>query len=637
MIDILNESTAVVDDFSELKTVLEGTGDDYGRITTVYCRSNISQTAAPITVPLSKPEVVIDGTYENNRASYTTVNNSSVNYITTENPGTEKQTMAVTMQNMDITGNNFYGAMASPDQANYTNVTFTYNNVIYTGAQANFHRYGTVKYLDCIMNIDYHEVAECGRAIIGGNTRITHTMAGYSSFWMPHSTEDQYFKILPGANVTITAEYAALYIQAGAEFILEENAALVLNAKGGISYSTAAFSNFSIGESATLVCTQTAAPLDTVYIKGRLSIQSGTNVYFENVYTNTSVFNVSASSHIVIEQPDSLIMRSSSKRLFTFTGTSDLDLTGGQLNLWLTAPNAADPGGFADPPTYSWRKSTLPDQSVPAAYVRGSTTNTVFTPDADGTNLTEEELSGKTLSNLLLYNSYVFSMGALPLWVNPIADDGWPIFGKTFPQASLQVEYTVDTMVTKSGNSDGDGNFSIDTDSAVPLDTLIKVTANLPFLLSSVQMHTVPVGGITLVEAPEKMVFDIEKKASVSPLRIKRGEDGWCLIVSDSRARSTAWRLYVSIDGHMSSFSPQGDVKHTLPDALIFVNKEGEAITLSGQPTLVWEGRENDGDLTKQWSVKWADDKGILLTSCSNSFWSGERYTAGLSWHLEAD
>ncbi|MDR2931627.1 MAG: hypothetical protein LBV27_00820, partial [Oscillospiraceae bacterium] len=257
MITILeNPAEATVETFAELKTAVEDTTGDYKAITTVYLTQDMTHANAAVTVPLSKPAVVIDGTYGGVRHQFTTYSNSLSYLITTANPGTGKQAMDVTMRHMDIIGNNYYGAMGAADSNNFFNVTLTYEDVNYTGAQTMYNRYGAVRYIGGSYDINYHEVAECGRVTLGGNLTINHTMASYSSFWMNYNASDQYFRVLEGADVTITAAYAVVYISTGAQFIVEDNARLVIEAPLGIAFNTAAYAAFTIGQGAYFKCTQ---------------------------------------------------------------------------------------------------------------------------------------------------------------------------------------------------------------------------------------------------------------------------------------------------------------------------------------------------------------------------------------------
>lgn len=631
MIEILSPTAAVVDSFADLKTVTEGTGGDYGTITTVYFSADITQTALPLTVPLSKPDFVIDGTYEGVRHTYTTTGDSSVNFVTTANPGIGKPVLHVTMQHMNITGKNYYGAMGSADNSNYLNVVFTYSDVDYTGAQANYHRYGTVEYLDCRMDISRDEVAECGRVILGGETTITHTTGGYSSFWMTLDTTSQYFRVLAGAKVSITAKYGVIYVSAGAEFIMEDGASLTISSPYGMSYSANAFKTFEIGAGATFDCRQTIELQPMINLKGTMTVKENANIFLQKTAGTNPIISASSST-VSIQSPERFVMLSSTGNAMLLSGTTHLDMQGMQINYWGTANSAADPGGFTDFPTYSWRKTPAADQSAEDAYIRGNAVTGSFTADADGTNLSDEELSGRPLTGFILNKSYGCSIGNLPLLVDYITADGWPVTGTTDAGAAVKVSYDTITLSDTAGPT---GDFRMDPGTTIPLDTDVTISVNRPYLLRSHTTSVVDPGALTLVDPPARILFSLANKVSLDPLRYGRVEDSWTLTVTDSRARSTPWQLYASIDADLTSYTESGEAKCTLPGSLLFVNSDYESIQLGTTALPVWEGEANRGDLTKEWQLTWDADAGFLLGLSTNPFCSGDTYTADITWDLQ--
>ena len=646
MVTILEDLvSAVVDTFVDMKTVLEDAVGVYKDITTVYLNSDIVQPANYIRIPLSKPNVVIDGTYNGIRRVYTTTGNSATNYITYAAVGTDRPMLHATMQHIDIVGNNYYGALAASDSANNLNITLTYLDVIYTGSQCCYNRYGTVQILDCSMDISGHEITECGRAELGGKVVINHTMAAYSAFWMYYNVPDtdgnssQYIKVLEGADVTLTSIFAAFYIQPGARLIVENNAKLIINSAGGIAYDTSSFSSVSVGDGATLACTQTTDRYALLYVNGEMSVGENAEVSLVKTSNNYPVINFSSSSTLSVQSPHSFLLRNNVAGVVTFGGTCRLELAGGQMNFWSQTPKTDDPGGFTDAPAYSWRKTANENQTVSETFIMGSSTNTVFTPDSDGTNLDSTELDGKPLSGLLLNKAFVFAIGNLPLWVNPVADDGWPVFGTTASEGKLQVVYeTEDSNYTDSGQADNDGDFSVPTSAgSLALGATVTVTANLPFLLTTWVTTVLPVGDIEIVNTTSQLILDYNKPVSQNPKAYGRETDNWSLVVADSRARSTTWKLYATTEHDMYSLNEAGEVKHTLPGALVFVDDSAEMIPIGQTPVLVWSGSANNGNVNSTTTISWDSDKGILLTKSTEPVWAKERYSADITWQFETD
>ena len=637
--------SAVADTFADMKTVLEDDTGIYKDITTVYMGSDIAQPADYIRIPLSKPNVVIDGTYNGIRRTYTTTVNSAANFITYGTVGADKPILHATMQHVDIVGNNYYGAMGASDSANNLNLTLTYLDVNYRGSQACYNRYGTVRFIDSILNIDNHEITECGRAELGGKVVINHTMASYSSFWMYYNVADaggassQYIKVLEGADVSLTSLFAAFYIQPGARLIVEDNARLIINAAGGIAYNTSAFSSVSVGEGATLDCTQTIDRYALLYVDGEMSVEQGAVVSLVKSAGTYPVIALSTASTLSVQSPDFFLLRNNVAGAVVFGGACRLSLIGGQVNFWSQAPRSDDPGGFTDLPAYSWRKTSAENQTVPETRISGSSTNTVFTTDDSDTNLEPAELVGKPLSGLLLNRAFAFSMGNLPLWVNPVADDGWPVFGTTSAGANLHVAYEIEgTEYTDSSQADSDGVFSIPTSAGnLELGFMVTVTAGLPFLLTSGVMNVVPVGDIEIVGSESQLILSYNKRVSQTPEAYGREMDNWSLTVSDSRARSTAWRLYAATEHDMQSLDEAGEIKHTLPGALVFVDESSRMMPVGQTPVLILNGESNGGNLDSTTTVSWSSDKGILLARSTEPIWAKERYSADIAWQIETE
>ena len=607
--------------------------------------NDIVQPANYIRIPLSKPSVIIDGTYNGVRRVYTTTGNSATNFITYAAVGADKPALHATMQHMDIVGNNYYGALGASDSANNLNLTLTYQDVTYTGSECCYNRYGTVRLLDCSLNISTHEVMECGRAELGGEVTIDHNMAGYSSFWMYYNVPDgggvssQYIKVLQGSDVRLNAKFAAVYIQPGARLIVEDHARLILNSDGGISYDTSAFSSVSVGEGAVLDCTQTIDRYALLYVNGEMSVGENAEVSLVKTANIYPIINFSSSSTLNIKNPASFLLKNNVSGVALFGGACLLNLEGGQINFWSQAPKADDPGGFTDIPAYSWRKTASAIQTVPDTRIAGSSTNTVFTLDNEGTNLNSTELFGKPLSEMLLNKAFAFSMGNLPLWVNPIADDGWPVFGTTLPDTRLRVVYKSEGIdYNDNSQADSTGDFSIPTSvSSLALGVTVTVTANLPFLLTDWEANVLPVGNIEIVDAASQLILSYSKPVSQNPETYGRETDNWSLLVADSRARSTAWKLYATAEQDMHSMNEAGEVQHTLPGALVFVNASDEMIPIGKTPIPVWSGAANGGDVNSTTTVTWSAARGVLLARSTEPIWANERYRADITWRIETD
>ena len=177
---ILNDETVAISTFAELKSVIETNN----AVNLIYLDANIKMTSG-ITIPQTKTNLIIDGTYNDIRHTFkdrTTLNASDT--ITASNALIQK----VTVQNMDITGNNYYGIIYVPESASYKNIITEYINITYNGPQISFHSTGLTRFINSNISINDTsltnggEVAECNKIEIGGNTTIIHNSKGNSAF-----------------------------------------------------------------------------------------------------------------------------------------------------------------------------------------------------------------------------------------------------------------------------------------------------------------------------------------------------------------------------------------------------------------------------------------------------------------------
>ena len=196
---ILNDETVAISTFAKLKSIIETNN----AVNLIYLDANIEMTSG-ITIPQTKTNLIIDGTYNDIRHTFkdrTTLNTSDT--ITASNALTQK----ITVQNMDITGNNYYGIIYVPESTSYKDIITEYNNITYNGPKISFHPTGLIKFINSNISINYTsltnsgEVAECNKLEIGGNTTITHNSKENSAFWFRNSNPS--LTILENANLTV--------------------------------------------------------------------------------------------------------------------------------------------------------------------------------------------------------------------------------------------------------------------------------------------------------------------------------------------------------------------------------------------------------------------------------------------------
>lgn len=626
--DPATSNEAYVDDFTDMQTALLDESGDYQNINVLYFTQDIAQPAQGIVVPVSKGDVIIDG----QGFTYTTAEDSAVNRIGYANP--YSAALKMIMKNMTIIGNNWYGALSQPDfEANSLNVTLAYHNVTYAGDQTCFIRYGTVEYIDCTISVTFHEIAECAAMVIGGATSITHDYA-LEPINMVYNAASHRLEILDDADVRLYIKQRAMLIcSTSCRFIVGERARLYIETVYGICQGASSrLALLEVKQDAEMVCVQTGNNYPMFYVGAEMTVAEGAYVSLTKTTGANPLLNFSG-TQVTITQPRLFLLRSATANAVTYAAQSTLVLEAGQINLWNTAPTD---GGMDDVPTYSWfrpQPATSFDEQEPAQ-IQGNAVTASFTKTS--TNLADDDLTGKALTLLKLNTAFAFSMGDLPLWVNPIAEDDFPVYGKTSTSADLRVAYTTDQAYTETGAADAAGAFRIDKE-ILPLDTPVMVTASLPYLLSVVETDAVEVGELVLTAPPENVEFTFPP-VTTAPNRYGRDTPGWTLTVADTRARSAPWRLYATINRELTSFGPGDEPLHSLPGALVFVDDEDTCHVLSTDtPTLVWSGTENGGNLQKAWTVTWGESKGLLMTSCGESIRLKTLYTASIFWSMDTD
>lgn len=629
----------VATNFAQLKNALENTDE-----TLVYLAANIQGESGGIRIPATKPDVIIDGTYDGIRhtysdySTYTTGFGLQTDTIRIYLPA--GGTFSITMQNMDISSVNYYGPMSTPlGDANYANVTHIMRGVSYYGPQVAYVGYGGVEYYDSDFEIDgtrftvSEEFAQCNRVTFGGSITIKHApYTAYNMFPFEGNAATRAVTIKADADVHIRTN--RIFFSGGTTpFTIEAGASLDIESTTTLAPAGVYATPFTIGENASFTYIQTArnGAVSTIYCNGDFTVAPGARVYMEARYSTTNYLLrfYGTSCKLSVTDPESFVLRSPEAGLVYFTSATRLELQGGQINYWKKAADAQDPGGLLDLPEYSWRKIAGEDESVTPAFIKGSSTLTVFTLDSGGTNLTAQELDGKALTNLLLYTGFVFAVGSLPLSLDPVTDDNHPVEGMTKPDAKVEVTYTVEGVdYTVTDTASADGSFSVVTAVPIPASEAVTVWVNRPFLISSIQTNAVDAGELAVVSLPEQLTFTIANKAVLTPKLFGRTDDDWTITVSDTRVRKTTWRLYASMNGHLT-----GDKNHMLPDTVIFRKEDGTVQILDDQPTLLW--LEDTGASIVD--VRWARDKGLLMQECINPIRVNEQYTAAIDWQLESD
>ncbi len=185
---------------------------------------------------------------------------------------------------------------------------------------------------------------------------------------------------------------------------------------------------------------------------------------------------------------------------------------------------------------------------------------------------------------------------------------------------SNDVNFEITATVTSSKTTITTNNLSeAETQSLPNLNLLTFQTAKT--------LRLIAFGNLDLQNAPTIIEFQ-KPLINNNPLILGRKEKAIVMSVTDSRAISSDWYLYVYIDKPLST----SDEKFSLPDSLIFIDDSNKITTLSTTPTLIYTGTGNDGN-TKVTNITWNEKTGILF-KVINPLTNGESYSTLVKWIL---
>ena len=618
---IINDTTVVVYDNTELKSILEGNN----LYTYIYFGNNIVLTTG-ISISSSKALVTIDGTYNNER--YFLEDKKSTSASDVINISSPKTTQVI-VKNMDITGYNYYGVIYVKEDNSYKDVVVEYNNIDYIGPQISYHPTGLTRFIDCNITIQENyaagnEVCECNKIEIGKTTIITHKSTGNSSFWFRNNNPS--LTILKDARVNFTSENRELFYGTNnLTFTIEKNAEFSVTTHSGMGYGIYGTGNTTIEENAQFYLKQENrnASSPTWYIYGNLTLNNNSTLSIISNYQNITASNYNiyfsgSSASLTLNNPKKLILYNTVANVIYASNSIPFEFNFTRINLFdKTIPIS---GEITEEtlPTYSWYKDGL------ISLIKGTFTNntTIITDN----NYTEEELKKlPDLSNFIFPNKKIISIGDFKIYMNALTDTDTSILGTTEPNASILIEYN-DT--TSSITANNDGSFSYTYQDPLPIGTIISLTAkNENDLIYHTKVIQIVYTGELTIDEVSKIINFLFSPINTTPILCPR-KDELTVIVTDSRANSTEWKLYASLDHDL--ISSKGQV---LKDALVFVDETGNITPLSTDKMLVYKGEKNDGT-TKITNVTWSDDKGILL-KISDSIENGIEYESIISWSIE--
>ena len=593
---IIDEKTVVVLTSDELKNVLENNNT----YTYIYLGENIVLTSG-IKISSTKPNIIIDGTYENIRHTLEdkkSLSASDTIYVTTG-------TLKVIVKNVDITGNNYYGVIYVPESTAYKDVVIEYNNVVYVGPQMSFNPNGLTRFIDSTITVGDNslttgnEVAECNKIEIGGTTKILHTSKSNSSFWFRN--DNPYLKILTNANVDFTSESRELiYGVNNLNFEIMDGAKFKVTSKSGMAYGTFGTGTTIIHQNASFTLKQTGSNgYATWNSYGIITMEKSSSLIIINDFTGIATTNnnirfYTASSGLKLNDPELVFLYNKVTNVITTNSTSTFDFTFSRINLFSAAVNIEEDITETNKPVYFWYK-TSELTNMTGTYTSSKTTLT-------SNNLTEEDLKIlPALSNFNIVDKKAISIGTMKFLPNAVTDESLVINGITSENASVLINYNNESITVKA---DETGHFSYTLDNTLEIGTIITFNAksneNLIYVTKAITI--VYSGEITVDSYPNLITFDLTP-ISTQPLLCPKTKEIE-ITITDSRINSEDWNLYVT----STELTSGNDVLYDI----VFKNENEITKISNDEEVLVYEGKANDGTI-KTTKITWTTDEGILL------------------------
>ena len=618
---IINDNTVVINSFAELKSVLEGVN----LYNYVYFGDDIKLTGG-IKINASKESLVIDGTYEGIMHKYEDANSLSASETINVQSAS---TLKVTVSNMTITGNNYYGVIYVPESSTYKNTIIEYNNVIYNGPQMSFNACGLTRFIDCQISIGDtslttgNEVAECNRIELGGTTKIIHSSKSNSSFWFRNDNPS--LKVLANSSVEfISYSRELIYGTKELNFEVLNNATFSVTTHSGMGYGSYGTGNTIIYPNASFILKQTSSngSYASWYSYGKITLEKGSSLEIINDYsgigtTNYNIYFNSATSGFILNDPKYLMLYNEKANVINTNSTSSFEFNFSRINMFEKVVLINENISTSNMPLYSWYK-TSDISSIKGTFTSSKTTITA-------NNFTESELEKLPLiTNFSFVNKKIITVGTMLFKPNAVTDTSTKISGISLPNSSVLIRFNdTESVIVCNDN----GEFSYELDSTLPLGTIIYYDAKKydDLIYYTKSITTIYSGEITIDEYPKVVTFDL-KPISTNPVLCPKNNE-LSLVISDSRVDSTDWELYALVPKDLTNENSE-----VLEKSLVFIDENKVINVLNENKTLVYKGEKNDGN-TKITNITWAVNEGILLEVLDN-IQNNTEYKANIIWTI---
>ena len=619
IIQIIDNNTVVVMTSDELKQVLsEDNGYEY-----VYLGSDITATSGFV-INSSKGKIVIDGTYNNTKYTYT--NNLSSEETVIKVSTANKR---IILKNMNIVSSHGYGVIYVPSHPNYSNVVVEYNNINFSGIELSQNYYGTTKIIDSVLevkdtnNVSAQRACNSNRIIIDGNTTITSDSNTNTIFFF-NDVIPSLVKIMPNSRVSITTNREFmngtnrldLIVGHGAEFLLTTgNGFAITTTHGARNVLIEEMANFTFIEKS-----HQRVPMWNVF--GDFKVSEGASISVINTYMTTpsdnyNIYFKGTNQKFILDNPKYVNIYTKNANVVYTNNPVDFSFSFSRLNMWIYALDYTSACTLDDTPAFYWYKENTPAK-ITGVLNKDSTTVTSH-------NFTDTELSSiSDINSFSFQDKKILTIGMVKINVHPITNSIDTISGHTIPYANVKMEYNNKSLTAVS---DENGFFEVNVDSAILDNTRVKITSCLNSCFTERNVITPFMGELTLLKATKNIPFSMIP-SSTNPIILPKKNETVVTVV-DSRVNSTNWKLYLNYTNPM--IDSTGKV---LIDSLFFKKFNNEEALLNTNKKLIYESSDNGGVVGVS-KVTFSTDKGLFLKP-SKDLLEDEDYSTLIIWSIEA-
>ena len=609
---IINDTTVVVNDNDELKSVLsENNTYNY-----IYLGNNIEANSGFI-INSNKSKVIIDGTYNGVKYTYT-------NYLTLEEEVIKASTgnKKIILQNMNIELSNPYGVIYVPSHPNYSNVLVEYKNINFNGIELSCNYYGLTKITDSVItvkdtnNVNAQRVCNSNRIIIGGNTSITSNSTTNQVFFF-NDVIPSFVKIVPNSKVNITTDKEFMNGTNRLDLIVGHGSEFLLTTGNGFAITTThGARNVTVEEMASFTFIEKnhqRVPMWVVF--GDFVVKTGASLSVLNTYMNTpsdnyNIYFKGNNQNFILDNPKYVNIYTKNANIFYTNNPVNFDFKFSRINMWIYALDYNLACNIDDEPAYFFSKNNYLSE------VKG-----VF--DKDTTTITSHNLGDSDLSNFSFQNKKIFTLGLLKINVHPLNSSVNTISGHTIKDTNLKIEYDDKSY---SATSDENGYFEVNIGSNITDNKRIKITSVLNGIFNERIVTTPFQGELTLLKVTENIPFDVDNM-TINPIIIPK-KNSTIVTIVDSRQVSTKWKLHVNYVNPMIEKSGK-----VLLDSLFFKKFDNDSIYLKTEKKLIFEASDNGGNVSVS-NVTFSPDKGLYLKP-SSSLYEDEDYSTLIIWSVE--